>query len=154
MNSQCCEHKHSSIVPEWKVSGFAKTLVFLAPMCTFSPVLLCDGTGAGTHTTRRKSKGHLLPRTQLKHLGDLFPESPSFAPEAAAGRLAACTAPKEGGEGHRNCLTSCPSCGQQQMPGTRVPEPAQYGPLRDWYPPWHMVSCKLYEQKLCLKALR
>lgn len=91
------------------VSGFAKTLLFFAPMCTFSPILLCDGTGAGTHSARRKMKGHLLPRTYLKHLGGLFPDRRNFAPEAAAGRLAVYTAPKEGGKDGRNCTMSCPA---------------------------------------------
>jgi len=138
MNSQCCEHKHSSIVPEWRDCGsigFAKTLLFFAPMCAFSPVLLCDGTGTGTHTTRRRSKGYLLLRTQIEHLGGLFPECINFAPAAAAGRLAVFTAPKDSGEDHRNHPMSCPSRGQQQIPGRKLPKPAQYGPLEAWRPP-------------------
>lgn len=114
------------------VSGFAKTLLFFAPMCASSPILLCDGTGAGTRTTRRKSKGHLLPRTQLKRLGGLFPECHNFAPEAAAGRIVVSTAPKEGSEDHRNRPTSCPGRGQQQMPERTVPKPAR-GPSGVWH---------------------
>lgn len=101
------------------VSGFAKTLLSLHP-CAYLAVTLCDGSGAGVCTMRRKSKGHLLPRTQLKCLCDLFSECRNFAPEAAAGRLAVPTAPKEGSEDPRNHPVSCHR--QQEMPGRRVPK--------------------------------